>query len=260
MVRADSNRSEEVGKCCLCNQPPHGKCVQDKWGNLAHVDHAPSFCGSCDRILSPKGSGGAYKYSDGRLICGLCKKIAITDGVSANRSRRRVQGLLEEKGFQGIPKNIEVVLSHAHALSRHSRKRGTAGLTLSHYHFSDYKRVGITHQVGILSGLPKIEFEGILAHEFLHIWQHENGVKFSPIYCEGLCELGAYLIYSTDSSDLGRHLLEKMLHNKDPVYGKGFRLMLKKLEEWGWDGLVREILQNKHGFEASILKKILPKR
>lgn len=246
--------------CCLCDEPPHGRCVQDKWGNLAHLGHSPRFCGSCDRILSPKGSGGAFQYSDGRFICGFCKKTAVTDGVKANRCRRRVQGLLEEKGFQGIPKNIEVVLSHSQSLAGHSRKRGTAGLTLSRYHFTDYKRVGITHQIGILFGLPEVEFEGVLAHELLHVWQHENGVKFSPVYCEGLCELGAYLIYFTNSSELSRHFLEKMFANKDAVYGKGFRLMQKKLEVQGWAGLLADILRNKQGYEASILKKILPKK
>jgi len=252
-----SSAEQKAFGCCLCKEGLSGKVIQDSWGNAAHLKHSISFCGSCDRILSPRGSGGAFQYSDRRFICGFCKKSAITEGVAANRSRRRVQGLLEGKGFQGIPKNIKVVLAPSQTLSTHSRKRGTAGLTLSHYHFSDYKRVGITHQIGILYGLPKIEFEAVLAHELLHVWQHENGIKFSPAYREGLCELGAYLIYSEDPSDLSRCLLKKMFESKDPVYGNGFRLMRNKLEKSGWMGLLEEIMKNKHGFEASIMNKIL---
>lgn len=246
--------------CCICQDPSSGKVIHDSWNNCAHRTHNISFCSSCDRILSPHSSGGAFQYSDGRLICGLCKKIAISDGVSANRSRRKVLALLEKVGFQGIPKNIEIVLAHPHTLSTHSRKRNTSGLTLSHYHFSNYKRVGITHQIGILFGLPKIEFEAVIAHEFLHVWQHENGVKFSPMYCEGLCELGSFLVYSEDSSQLARHFIRKMMDSKDPVYGNGFRLMRKKLETLDWHGLIREILANKQGLEASVLKKIFGKK
>ncbi len=76
------------------------------------------------------------------------------------------------------------------------------------------------------------------------------------MYAEGLCELGAFLIYSQDKSDLAQHRIERMLDSKDPVYGNGFRLFHKKLERLGWKKLLREILENKKGYEKSILKKI----
>ncbi len=258
-LRKKNPSSEKISgrdACCLCEQPLSGKVIRDNWKNAAHLTHRIAFCSSCDRILSSRGSGGAYRYSDGRMICGLCKKAAVTDGVAANRSRRKVLGLLEKAGFQGIPKDIKIVLAHPQSLSAHTRKRHTAGLTLTHYHFNNYKRTGITHQIGILFGLPKVEFEAVMAHELLHVWQHENGIKFSPLYCEGLCELGGYLVYSEDGSELGRHFIRKMMNSKDPVYGSGFRLMHKKLESLGWQSLTREVLKNKQGFEGSILKKI----
>ncbi len=242
--------------CCLCKKALVGQVVQDAWGNSAHLAHGISFCGTCDRILSRYSSAGAFQYSDGRLICGLCKKIAVTDGVSANRSRRKIVDLLESVGFKGIPKNVKIVLTHAEALSAHSNKKNTAGLTLTQVHFHNYKRIGATHQIGILSGLPKPEFEATLAHELLHVWQQENGIKLSPLYCEGLCELGSFLIYSKDSSPLGKHLLEKLMKNKDLIYGNGFRLFHKKIQNLGWEKMIREVLKNKQGFEESILKKI----
>lgn len=242
--------------CCICKQVLSGKILRDTWGNAAHHQHRISFCGSCDRILSNISSSGAYQYSDGRFICGRCKKTAVLDGVSANRSRRRILEALEKVGFNEIPKNIEIVLTHQKHLSSHSRQRNTAGLTLTQFHFSQNKRVGLKHQIGILSGLPKIQFEAILAHELLHVWQHEQGIKLSSMYAEGLCELGAFLIYSQDKSDLAQHRIERMLDSKDPVYGNGFRLFHKKLERLGWKKLLREILENKKGYEKSILKKI----
>lgn len=257
---SSQTRETQVSECCICLKALSGTIGYDPWGNAAHLTHRISFCSSCDRILSPHRSGGAFRYSDGRLICGLCKKIAVNDGVSANRSRRKVLSLLEKSGFDGIPKNVEIVLAHSKTLSAHSRKRHTAGLTLSHVHFNNYKRTGVTHQIGILSGLPKVEFEAVMAHELLHVWQQEHGVKFTPLYSEGLCELGAFLIYSQDESDLGRHLIQKMMKNDDPVYGNGYRLMQQKLETLGWRGLIAEILKNKQGFEASVLGKIFGRR
>lgn len=242
--------------CCICREALSGKIIQDLWKNAAHFAHGVSFCGSCDRILSCYASGGAYQYSDGRYICGLCKKVAILDDITANKSRRKVLELLEKVGFQGIPKNIKIVITHQHHLSSHSRQRGTAGLTLTQFHFSNHKRVGATHQIGILNGLPKIEFEAILAHELLHVWQHEQHIKLSTLYAEGLCELGAFAIYSSEKSDFAKHKIQKMLNSKDPVYGNGFKLFYKKLEKMGWKKLIDEIFQNKNGYERSILKNI----
>lgn len=242
--------------CCVCKEMLSGKIITDTWGNTAHLAHGISFCGSCDRILSRHSSGGGYQYSDGRFICGYCKKTSVSDDITANRSRRKILDLLEKCGFQDIPKNIKIVLTHQQHLSSHSRKRNTAGLTLTQFHFSNHKRVGTTHQIGILSGLPKIEFEAILAHELLHVWQHERHVKFSPLYAEGLCELGAFALYSSEKSDFSKHKINKMFENKDPIYGNGFRLFYKKLEKLGWKKLLQEILENKSGYEPSLMKKI----
>ena len=257
---AKDTAETKVSECCICLQSLSGTIVYDPWKNAAHLTHKVTFCSSCDRILSSHRAGGAFLYSDGRYICGLCKKMAISDSVAANRSRRDVLTALENAGFSGIPKNVEIVLAHSRALSAHSRKQHTAGLTLSKVQFENHKRTGISHQIGILPGLPKIEFEAVMAHELLHVWQQEHEVKFSPLYCEGLCELGAFLIYSEDDSELARHLIQKMLKSSDPVYGNGFRLMHQKLQTLGWRGLIEQILQNKQGLEASVLEKIFGKK
>ncbi|MBF0491700.1 MAG: protein DA1 [Deltaproteobacteria bacterium] len=246
----------ESSQCCICLKILSGRVAQDAWANSAHDYHHLVFCYSCHRIISRHTSAGSYQYSDGRAICGLCKKVAITDSIAVNRSKRKVLALLEAVGFQDIPKNIEIVLSGLHDLSSHSRKRNTAGLTLSHVHFSNNKRVGLTHQIGVLYGLPQIEFEAVLAHELLHVWQNEKEFKFSPLYNEGLCELGSFLIYSNDPSDLAKFLIKRMSESKDPVYGNGFRLMLNKLQALGWKRLMADLLKNKKGYESSVLRKI----
>ncbi|MBF0106687.1 MAG: protein DA1 [Deltaproteobacteria bacterium] len=72
--------------------------------------------------------------------------------------------------------------------------------------FDKYKKTGQRHQIFILYGLPKIEFAGVLAHEFIHVWQNENNFKLSPMHAEGLCNLASYWIYLEDSSDFAQYL------------------------------------------------------
>lgn len=76
------------------------------------------------------------------------------------------------------------------------------------------------------------------------------------MHTEGLCELGAFLVYSSDKSDLAKHRIRRMPESPDPVYGNGFRLFHKKLEKMGWKKLLKEISENKSGHEKSLLKKI----
>jgi len=204
-------------------------------------------------------TGGAFAYDDGRTICGQCKKTSVTDGVVVNRSKRKVLDLLAQAGFADIPKNIEIVLTNRHALTNKTDHPFTRGLTLTNTHFSNYKRVGMEHQIGILFGLPELEFSGILAHELLHVWQNQNDVKLSAMHTEGFCNLGSYWVYRSESSDLSKQLIRLLMENKDPIYGNGFRLMHKKLENLGWKGLISEILANKNGLEASLWKKIFGK-
>lgn len=243
-------------QCCICLASLSGKIAQDEWGYWAHFHHSLQHCYSCHRFLSKHSSGGAYQYGDGRLTCGFCKKTAVTDGINVNKSKRRVLKVLEEVGFLSIPKDVEIVLSDGRQLSSNSRRANTAGLTLTRVHFSNHKKVGINHQIGVLYGLPLIEFEAVLAHELLHVWQNEHEFKLSKKYSEGLCELGSYLIYSGSKAELAKFLLEKMFNNKDPIYGDGFRLMHDKLKRMGWKRFVQDLHKNKKGYEGGLLRKI----
>lgn len=216
-----------------------------------------TVCNSCHRTISKQTSTSGYIYKDGRAICSICRVTAIENGIRANRSRRRVLDFLDRQGFQNIPKNVEIVLSSKTGLSSHSRHVGTQGLTLTQSHFKAHQRTGMTHQIGILYGLPQIEFEGILAHELLHVWQNEHDIKLSPMHTEGLCNLASYAIYLSQPSALSTHLITQLLKNPDPIYGNGFRLMKKKWEDaGGFPQLILEISKNKNGFEQSLWKKI----
>ncbi|MBF0106688.1 MAG: hypothetical protein HQM16_15350 [Deltaproteobacteria bacterium] len=50
--------------------------------------------------------------------------------------------------------------------------------------------------------------------------------------------------------------MSSLVENHDPVYGNGFRIMLKKWEKLGWYKFVEEILTQKEGIEKSLWQKI----
>lgn len=250
--------------CDVCRQKLSGQIVQDAWGHVSHAAHDQPlyFCGSCQRMMSRHTSRGGFFYEDGRPICGYCRQSAVTEGVAVNKTKRAVLEILEKTGFVDIPKNIEIVLANSHALTNKTNHAGTRGVTLTNTQYSHHKRVGMVHQIGILYGLPYIEFAGILAHELLHVWQNQNDVKLPAMYTEGFCNLGSYAIYAASDEShqmLAKHLIRQLMENKDPIYGNGFRLMYKKLEGMGWPALISDVLANKNGWEASLWKKIFGK-
>ena len=64
-------------------------------------------------------------------------------------------------------------------------------------------------------GLPKIEFEAVLAHELLHVWINHNKIDLSFEEEEGFCNLGRYLIYNNDQTHFSNIHLKAMEKNQD---------------------------------------------
>jgi hypothetical protein len=81
----------------------------------------------------------------------------------------------------------------------------------------------------VLSGLPSLNIEGILAHELMHAWIDENTPnEQQPDVREGSCNFISYqyLLYSSDPDV--KYLLLYMDKNTDPVYGTGFQKIKNK--------------------------------
>lgn len=214
------------------------------------------FCSACGRRASKKTTRSVYQYSDGRIICGICKKLAVTRPWSINKIKRQLLSGLERLGFVGIPLNFDLMLVDKNTITSHSRAHHTQGLTVTKKSYSKKAGRQLIHHILVLNGLPEILFKGVLAHEILHIWQHEHGFKLDEKYTEGLCNLGSYWVYKNDRSELAQILLKRLIESEDKIYGTGFRLMLKKFENKEWKTFIAELIQNKHGFERSLWKKI----
>lgn len=231
-------------KCSVCLAPIEGDFIEDPWGNRAHAthDHAPTLtCDSCSRIISPDTSKGGYRYADGRYVCGICRETAVDTPADLEKSMRHVMALFSENQIKDIPDNIPVTLMDLDQLRTvaqsdpMSRIRGYTLLAVLRKNGDVYR----SHRIFILHGLPQLEFEGVLAHELLHVWLQENQVKMSRDTAEGFCNLGTMVVYLDNGSQFAGLLLENMKNNPDPSYGGAFREMQLSLEHLGWTGLLQ---------------------
>jgi hypothetical protein len=237
-------REHKLPKCSVCGGPLEGNIIVDAWGNRSHARHGRQStvtCHSCGRIISKKTSDGGVEYSDGRIQCGICNRSAVLTPAQVTVSRKTVLKHLQSVGITGIASDIPVQLVNADYLREHSTSRhagNTKGLTRSSVKYLNDKRVSIEQQIYILTGLPQLEFEGVLAHELLHVWLNKENIRMDSSRTEGFCNLGAMVIYQANPSPFSKILLEKMENDPDPEYGEGYRKMRARLNEAGWSQLL----------------------
>ncbi len=233
--------------CSICNSPLTGMYYQDQWGNKicqSHMDNKEvTFCASCGAFVRDSNNTG-----DGRSLCASCMATVISTAEQVAPLKKYVLRKLMDAGVMFNDKfldgvTIEIVSPQQMAAIRNQPinyenkgltktvSRSTIGGRL--FGFKDK----LEHHIYMLSYLPKIEFAAVLAHEILHIWQHENGIQLPPMKCEGLCNLGAYLIYESMSAQKASYYKKMMLESKDPIYGDGFRLIFSEYEKYGYDDL-----------------------
>jgi len=92
----------------------------------------------------------------------------------------------------------------------------------------------------ILDYLPKILFQSILIHEMTHIWLRQNNFITNLKEEEGFCNLVSSYFLKNEQSKFSSILLKSLFENSDTIYGNGYRLMNKKLEEFGWEKIIND--------------------
>ena len=190
---------------------------------------------------------------DGRVLCKVCMSIAIKSGDSIEAIKTNVINTLSKVGFDDLRVediSIEIVSAQRLAEIRKSPVNlQIKGLTLSMFSASMLglftgKNQTFRHTIYILTHLTKVEFAGVLAHEMLHAWQTQNGIEMPPKQTEGLCNMGAYLMYNRLPSSLTKIHLKTLHESPDPIYGDGFREMHALYKDVGWKELI-QMIRNK---------------
>ncbi len=233
--------------CSICLQPLDNIFSVDAWGNTFHTthEHEGIFCHSCSRIISQGVTNGGYIYSDGRHLCSLCTITAVHDDSVIQAAYKSVISQFDSVGITNIPNDIPISLVD---LKQLNQKAGE----LSHIKLKGFTRIDPvldkttqsvnSFQIFILFGLPRIEFEAVLAHELLHSWLHKNQIRLSPEEEEGFCNLGRYLIYENDQTQFSIIHLRAMENDPDPIYGREYRKIKTHLKQKGWNNLISYLM------------------
>jgi hypothetical protein len=238
--------SAESIQCSICLQPLALEYSLDAWENAFHSTHEKEglFCHSCSRIISQSVTQGGYVYSDGRHMCSLCHITAINNDTLIYSAYQSVLEQLKAVGIINIPKKIPITLVDLHILNEKAEHLSHAKLKgFTQFSGKPHLKLQIDgpYHIYILSGLPQLEFEAVLAHEFLHIWLEINSLDLDIITAEGFCNLGSSLIYENDGTQFSQIHLKAMENNADEAYGKSFIIFQKEMDENGWEALILKI-------------------
>ena len=242
-------KQRKLPRCDVCLQPIEGDYVKDLWGNISHTSHNGKpykMCSSCSVIVSGRTSKGGFLYSDGRVVCGRCRANAVFHPSSVAHLTHTVIDTLARSGFGDFPDNVTVTLVDLHSMKSKSGsdKKTTKGFTRTSKTSVGSFTLYSSHEIFILYGLPELEFKGVLAHELIHAWLNARKITLSRKETEGFCNIGSMLVYRHHDTPLAAALLDNMQNDPDPIYGDGYRSMLKRLEQNGLPDLIEKVQGN----------------
>ncbi len=237
---------KKANNCAICLTPLKKEFSIDVWGNPFHSYHEKEgvFCSSCSRIISEGVTGGGFHFADGRYLCSLCQSTLIETEEDIQLSYQLVRLQLEAVGFLHIPETLNITLVNGNELAKLSSKNGAhclKGFTLVTKPNSTKSPYGLF----LLFGLPKIEFEAVLAHELLHVWLLENHIQIDNTRVEGFCNVGSALILKNNDTKFAHIHLQAMDENSHPEYGVAYRNELAQLEKSGWAKYIEKLLELK---------------
>ena len=233
-----------INNCSVCLNKLDDNYLIDAWGNKFHNHHTDDgfYCNSCSRLISEGITHGGYKTQDKRYICRLCYPNLVYGDNSIEISRKYVIRQLEKIGFLGLPDNTSIILLDKSELldmsenAYHKNLKGFTKIKKNINNMDDYT-------IYILNNLHQIEFEAVLAHEYLHIWQNNFNIKLNNTDSEGLCNLASGLIYDNHNNQFSK-ILKTTLYSDKTIYGDGYRNMENMKNQIGWERLIEKIKSN----------------
>lgn len=229
-------------KCSICNKGINGAYYKDNWGNTICDSHTAAHCDSCEKFIDKK----TAKFIDERYYCKNCSDTSINKDIQVAPIYSKIINIYNKYGILSVPANLPVNILDINNLmiKSKSNSKGVKGLAETSTMISIFRK-SYSHKIYILSNLPALEFEAVLAHELLHTWLNQYDIDMSDANTEGFCNLGYYLCLSLTKGKHNEILMKNMLKSRDPIYGEGFRKMLKEVQMRGWQKLVEDLKSGK---------------
>jgi hypothetical protein len=214
--------------CLGCGQPVTGKPLD--------FDGAGPYCLDCYRTRPPCDICGApltderWQLSDGRTTCQYCHAGAVfTPDVAGVLYEQMKQVVFDQLGFElNIPTGLALV--DRNQLKEVIRLQTDENQERSGHDDLDpertlgvYARRGMRRGIYIQTGLPRMLFLQVAAHEYAHAWQGENcPILRDKLVHEGFAEWVAYHMIGYYGY---RNSQERMLARQDS-YGQGLKWAL----------------------------------
>jgi hypothetical protein len=259
-MAADSS----AGICITCSQSLRfclacGKPVKSKYYEF---DGQGPYCLECYHQRPPCDVCGApltnehWQLSDGRTTCANCHATAIYVPALAIALYDEMQALVAEQlgltlnvptGLALVDRNQLRDVIHQQKVSGRVSQQLRAQSTSPSTGLDSapemevertlglYARRGMRRGIYIQTGLPRMLFLQVAAHEYAHAWQGENVPTLrNGLIHEGFAEWVAYRVLGLYGYRRGQ---ERMLARQDH-YGSGLRWALEEETAHGYHGVI----------------------
>jgi hypothetical protein len=224
-------------KCAYCEKPISGKYFKDYWGSSYCVQHLKTVpqCDYCGRLIGKNSTRGGRTYSDGRKICCICLRNAVSENNKGRQLLQKVHDSLELDGIKISPFKPEFMLISRSKLKHLDRGRGEKqGFAVFDRQMVGKRIQSFKMQIYILDGLPEGSFISTCAHELMHIWFYSHNITdISPALTEGSCNMASYLVLKRQKTLDAEFLIKGLFESKDKIYGSGFRKVQKLADRRG---------------------------
>ncbi len=232
-----------TGTCptCLSSAPRCLSCGKPVTGRYRQINGQGPYCETCqpgepacDVCGGPLGPK-RWQLSDGRVSCEACHATAVYEPAQAQPLYEAVTTALQQN--LGMSLNIPTGLSlvDRNQLIAIIQKQNASDIHDPEHTLGLYTRKGIRRGIYVQTGLPRLLFEQVAAHELAHAWQGENCPLMRDVLVrEGFAEWSAYKVLQAQ----GHTAQMALMRQRADLYGQGLQWALDLETRQGWQGLI----------------------
>jgi hypothetical protein len=228
-LRAGYYQNERGDRVCLRHEGVEGWC---------RFCHAPALAATLPRGLDAREGP----------VCPPCGTAAVVTDAAAQPLVAEVIRWLPSQGMTfAEPLRLTVALADEVTIeeNRPAEDPDTYGRVFLQVWHRDGQTVRARPtKILLLQGLPAVLLQSVAAHELGHVWLASAGaLDLAPLEEEGFCELLAHRwLRSRDVREATIHATH-VEHQRDPLYGAGFRRLATLADSVGWAEIVRSLRQ-----------------